>query len=398
MVATLISLSLAAPQTTTTNTPTIQKNNPTSSLQIYHDSLIGLAKQMNSEIADINKKYPVKTSDSLRQEYKNISDTIIDRKYQVSDSLLIFERREKLSRIIEEYSSASIKFDQINTRKRELDAQILQISLMLDLQKKDASEKARIDSVNSANHANDLIALNTFATSVREIKETVYSNNAIMKVAASIVIFDQGTNEKFIDWVQTGINALGVASLIFSYNGIQDDEGGQAIGFGAAAGGIYAGGQFIITSLKNNNSKAKSAFEALSRNAIYGNLIREDTLARSEIQATVDSLSELIAYKERTNFKEVDDNWRPTADAIRLSHLLVEQLQQTTIFWQKVAVASNDLLKSSKDYLTEAGRNALVDNSNNAVSVIAIRSDNLIRFQSKLNYIENAAKLIAKDN
>ena len=230
--------------------------------------------------------------------------------------------------------------------------------------------------------------INSFGTTVRMVKENAYSASAYNSLSEAMIIFKKGTNEKATDWIYNIMNILGIAGGMISYSGF--DDGSQNLGYGSIIGiaAVYLIGQKVIVYKKNNDSEIQKSLEALSRNIVYGNLIREDSINLVKLKQTADSLTKKIKYVNQYDPGEVKNDWIPSQVVIDLSYVLLGEMENSMIFWNNISSTSQEMLDKSASFLTSEGRAKLNDNIVKAQSLLSIRIENIKRFRAKIYYLE----------
>ena len=350
--------------------------------------LVDESNVVNSLIKLHDLKKPDLTREKLKTEYDSIANLIIDQKYNAKDSASVYNRRNELLNILGEITKWETERARLLNRKQNISKQIIQYSAIIDLSESTEALRNQIDSAEVYNEQYNRDVIVSFAASVRHIRDQAYSELAYNSLSESMVIFEPGTNEKALDWLKNGMNILGIAGGVAAYSGFDNDNQVAGISSIAVTSLIYLVGQKIITNKKNNDSEVQKSFEALSRNVLYGNIIREDSTNLAKFKANSDSLLNLIPYLPNNDAGEVDKDWEPSAKVISRGHLLLSCMENSLVFWNQIILASSDMLLNTNDFLTTDGRKNLKENISRAESLISVREDNISRFRSKLYYLE----------
>jgi hypothetical protein len=269
-----------------------------------------------------------------------------------------------------------------------LNKQIIQYSAIIDLNESTEEIRKNIRKAEEGTKEHDREVIATYSTSVRYIREQAKTESAYNSLSESMVIFEPGTNEKANDWISNGMNLLGVAGGVVAYSGFKDSNNVLGVSSVIVTTLAYVIGQNFITKNKNKDTQAKKSFEALSRNVVYANIIREDSANLANFQQKADLLASLIDYVDANSSGEVKSNWIPTSNVIDLSYLLLSDMENSLVFWNGIILSSNEILLKSSNFLSEDGKKNLQSNITKAQNLITVRKDNILRFRSKLYYLE----------
>ncbi|UII21668.1 hypothetical protein [Fulvivirga ligni] len=343
---------------------------------------------LDSLLKEHNSKKPTPIREKLNKTYDSIANLIIDHKFQITDSVALYSKRNELLAILNSLTKWETERARLLSRKQNISKQIIQYSAIIDLSNATEALRNEIDSAGIYNKKYSQDVLVSFAASVRHIRDQAYSESAYHSLAESMVIFEPGTNEKAHDWIRNGMNILGIAGGVTAYSGFSNNNQIAGLSSIAITSLIYVVGQKIITKNKDNDTEIKRSFEALSRNVLYGNIIREDSSNLIKFRVIADTLFNLIDYVPNTEAGEIIGDWQPNSKIIDHGYLLLSCMENSLVFWNKIILASNEMLFSTDTFLTGDGRQNLENNKLRAQTLISVREDNIIRFRSKLYYLQ----------
>lgn len=350
--------------------------------------LVDESNTLDSLISLHDSKKHSSTRELLQTEYNSLANLIIDKRYSLEDSVLVYNRRSELLNILAEFTKWETERARLLSNKQNISKQIIQYSAIIDLSESTQALRSQIESAQTYNEQYSRDVIVSFAASVRHIRDQAYSESAYNSLSESMVIFEPGTNEKALDWLRNGMNILGIAGGVAAYSGFDNDNQLAGISSVALTSIIYLVGQKIVTNKKNKASEVQRSFEALSRNVLYGNIVREDSTNLAKFKANADSLYSLIEYLPNDVAGEIERDWHPSAKVIAQGHLLLSYMENSLFFWNQIILASNDMIFNTIDFITEDGKQNLRGNITRAESLISVREDNISRFRSKLYYLE----------
>lgn len=302
------------------------------------------------------KNKPPGTADDYQKEINTLAKTKEKLSNDTAVGQAAVSRIENDIEALEEKKNRALEWEQkkmeLEKQRQAIDRDILVLSKLYDVETSQEKTRKAIRKAEATyrNNLNSNIA--GFAAYVISINTLAQEKAAGYNLKESLVLLDKKTNKKFVRQIRGGLLNIGlVAGGILSYDAYDKNKNGAAAVWllsGLAFKGLdlYFTGKDIL----EDKLHARQTYDAMIRNALYGDIIREDSANVMKLKADADSLFCMIEPHIGTTNDSVfiKDNWMPSMSVLYVADNVLEDMKTNIYYWERIINETDFILKNFK--------------------------------------------------
>lgn len=237
---------------------------------------------------------------------------------------------------------------ELERRKQEIGRSILVMSKLLDVESTNLETRKAVEDAKEKYRTNIDRNVAGFAAYIVSINTMAQEKAAGYNLKESLILLDKDNNSNFTQRLRSGALNIGmITGGILSYDAIKADKTGSAVGYIVAALAIkgadfYMSGKDIIEDRLN----AKRTYDAMIRNTLFGDIIREDSANVMRLKNHADSLFQIakpyIGTHEDSVF--IKDDWMPSLSTLNVAETVLDDMKNAVFYWERIITECDYIL------------------------------------------------------